>query len=100
VAGLICNGVPYIYDSNNVVAQTNWPQGDMDGYTAELRRVESEYAEFDKFVEAAVYVDTGALSSGKIGGIRAMRSMQRPRRTIAIAEGGGGCRARAARRRL
>jgi hypothetical protein len=75
----VCNGVPYVYDSNNYVAQTDWPNGDMGGYTAELRRAGAEYADFETFVDAAVYVDAGAIQTGKLGGLRAMPTFGRHR---------------------
>lgn len=32
VCGLLCNDVPYIYDSNNIIAYSEWPSGNMSGY--------------------------------------------------------------------
>ena len=32
VVGLMCHGIPYIYDSNNIIANSNWPEIDFSGY--------------------------------------------------------------------
>ena len=56
VSGLTCNGVPYVYDSNNYVAQTDWPNGVLTGYADELKRANAEYAHFDIYLHAVVYV--------------------------------------------
>lgn len=32
IIGLHCNGIPYMYDSNNIIAQPNWPEIDFSGY--------------------------------------------------------------------
>ena len=77
VAGLICNGVPYVYDSNNIVAHTDWPNDDMRGYRAELEKDGSEFAGYDIAVGAAVYVDRDAIRSGKLGGLRALPPLGR-----------------------
>jgi hypothetical protein len=37
IAGLICDGVQYVYDSNNFIATTNWASGDFINYYKKLR---------------------------------------------------------------
>lgn len=32
IVGFFCGSVPYVYDSNNIIAQTNWPRSDFTGY--------------------------------------------------------------------
>ena len=32
IIGLHCNDIPYMYDSNNVIAESNWPDIDFSGY--------------------------------------------------------------------
>jgi hypothetical protein len=55
VAGLMCNGIPYIYDSTNYVAQTDWPNGNLGEYMDVL--VEEGYSGFTPFASALVYID-------------------------------------------
>jgi len=36
ISGLICEGTPYVFDSNNMIARTDWIQSDMTGYTKRI----------------------------------------------------------------
>jgi hypothetical protein len=63
VAGLICNKVPYIYDSNNFVAVADWPHRDTSNYMARLRADKVDYGRWPPFyVNSPVYVDRAAFS--------------------------------------
>ena len=42
IVGLICEGVPYIYDSNNIIANTDWVHGDLTGYYERYEEVTGE----------------------------------------------------------
>ena len=79
VAGLLCNDKPYVYDSNDFIAQADWPNGDLRAYSDELSAAGVAYANFDAFVEAAVYVDTRATRTGKFGGLAARPALNRRR---------------------
>jgi hypothetical protein len=39
IIGLHCNGIPYMYDSNNIIAPSNWPESDFSGYFEKVMEV-------------------------------------------------------------
>ncbi len=41
IIGLHCNSIPYIYDSNNIIAPSNWPEMDFSGYFEKVMDVKN-----------------------------------------------------------
>jgi len=51
IAGIICNNKSYVYDSNNIIVETNWPHKDISNYltnetTRELYSNELSFRQF------------------------------------------------------
>ena len=42
IIGLHCNGIPYMYDSNNIIAQSNWPEIDFSGYFEKVMELDDK----------------------------------------------------------
>jgi hypothetical protein len=42
IIGLHCNGIPYMYDSNNIIAQSNWPDIDFSGYFEKVMEIDNK----------------------------------------------------------
>jgi len=59
VAGLMCHDIPYIYDSNNVIAYSNWPDNDFSGYyekSMELKNSPIELYNYITYAEFFLYI--------------------------------------------
>ena len=50
VCGLLCNDIPYIYDSNNIIAYSEWPSGNMFGYYDKVMELKDTPLEPPDFV--------------------------------------------------
>jgi hypothetical protein len=50
VCGLLCNDIPYIYDSNNIIAYSDWPNCNFFGYYDKVMEITDEPLSFYNFL--------------------------------------------------
>jgi hypothetical protein len=50
IIGLHCNSIPYIYDSNNIIAPSNWPEMDFSGYFEKVMDVTNSPLEKTNYI--------------------------------------------------
>jgi hypothetical protein len=56
VCGLLCNDIPYIYDSNNIIAYSDWPNGDFFGYYDKVMELENSPLKPHNLLYACVFI--------------------------------------------
>ena len=55
-AGLICDGVPYIYDSANTITSDDWSTGQYEAYVDDVRRTRNLPEVLSTYTDTVVYV--------------------------------------------
>lgn len=75
IAGLTCGNYRYIYDSNNFLAPSDWPSGDISEYRSMLESEGSTYASWPyRGLSYVVYVKE--ISKNVVGGRKKKRTKE------------------------
>jgi hypothetical protein len=77
ISGLICEAVPYVYDSNNCLAKSDWVNSDMTGYMKRMIEIEGRVLYFVNRFANVIYVKNAPSPLGKKSKKRGARYKKR-----------------------